>query len=146
MPVEEYEKVEIARRQLETALKLFFYGDDYFSVITLAGAAEEVLGRILEQAGKESSLKSIAKSSALMHKALYGEERPEKEFVFLANYARNTIKHFNSLSELRVVFDPKQEAVDMLVRATDNYFALEQRESELMERFKEYYLENEVGV
>ncbi len=36
-----------ALRQLETALCLYFKGEDYYSVVTLAGASEEVLGNLL---------------------------------------------------------------------------------------------------
>lgn len=37
----------LALRQLETALRLYFEREDYYSVITLAGASEEVFGSFL---------------------------------------------------------------------------------------------------
>lgn len=37
----------MALKQLETALRLYFEREDYYSVITLAGAAEEVFGSLL---------------------------------------------------------------------------------------------------
>lgn len=37
----------VALRQLETALRLYFEREDYYSVITLAGASEEVFGSFL---------------------------------------------------------------------------------------------------
>ena len=43
-----------ALRQLETALRLYFEGEDYYSVVTLAGASEEVLGKLL----KDKNLKN----------------------------------------------------------------------------------------
>ena len=37
----------IALRQLETALRLHFEGGDYYSIITLAGASEEIFGGLV---------------------------------------------------------------------------------------------------
>ncbi len=49
----EYHKFDIARGQLETAIRLFLVdGCDMFSAITLAGAAGEVLHELVLRAGK----------------------------------------------------------------------------------------------
>lgn len=49
----EYHKFDIARGQLETAIRLFLVdGCDMFSAITLAGAAGEVLHQLVLRAGK----------------------------------------------------------------------------------------------
>jgi len=49
----EYHKLDIARGQLETAIRLFLVdGCDMFSAITLAGAAGEVLHQLVLRAGK----------------------------------------------------------------------------------------------
>lgn len=50
----EYHKFDIARGQLETAIRLFLVeGCDMFSAITLAGAAGEVLHQLVLRAGKQ---------------------------------------------------------------------------------------------
>lgn len=49
MNIEKFHKQEIAARELQTALRLFFAGGDIFSVITLAGAAEEIIAGLLQQ-------------------------------------------------------------------------------------------------
>lgn len=61
----------VALKQLETALRLYFEREDYYSVITLAGAAEEVFGSLLfeklkdtlceyfEHEGNDSAMTSI---------------------------------------------------------------------------------------
>jgi len=146
MAEETYEKLDIACQQLNTAIDLFFEGVNHFSVITLAGAAEEILGRYMELVGKQSSLDGIVKGTALVHKHLYGEDLPHKEFKFRANMARNSIKHLDSDEDLNVTFDSKEEMIDMLVRATDNYFGLEIPESDQVQKFNEWYMENVVGV
>ena len=42
-----------ALQQLETALRLYCEGEDYYSAITLAGAAEEILGKTLAAKNEE---------------------------------------------------------------------------------------------
>jgi hypothetical protein len=44
----------MALRQLEIALRLYFEQEDYYSVITLAGASEEMFSELLK-----SQLKSV---------------------------------------------------------------------------------------
>ena len=51
-----YSKQSIALAQLETALRLFSVGEDLISVITLAGAAEEILGKLVKSQGRDNSL------------------------------------------------------------------------------------------
>ena len=114
MAEETYEKLDIACQQLNTAIDLFFEDANHFSVITLTGAAEEILGRYMELIGKQSSLDGIVKGTALVHKHLYGEELPHKEFKFRANMARNSIKHLDSDEDLNVMFDSKEEMINML--------------------------------
>ena len=48
MTIHSYSKLEIATQQLDTALMLYFEDKNYFSVITLAGAAEEILAVYLK--------------------------------------------------------------------------------------------------
>jgi len=43
--------LEIAKRQLDRSISLFFDERDYFSSLTLAGAVEEILGKILNHGG-----------------------------------------------------------------------------------------------
>lgn len=60
--------------------------------------------------------------------------------------ARNSIKHLDSDEDLNVTFDSEQEMIDMLVRATDNYYGLEIPESDQVQKFNEWYMKNVVGV
>ena len=46
-------KGDIAKFQLETAVRLFLTGKDRSSVITLAGAASGILGTLVRNAGKD---------------------------------------------------------------------------------------------
>src|SRR4030042_200584 len=53
MPETRFHKSEIARCQLETAVRLFLSGRDRSSVITLAGASSGILDRLVRNAGME---------------------------------------------------------------------------------------------
>lgn len=125
----------IALVQLETALRLYFEKSDFFSVITLAGNADEVFGKILKTKGRESSLDELKKAVAAIHLHLYEEVLPESAVAERANRAKNAIKHGIGAAPT-VTFDAEEEAKDMLNRAIDNYWVLEQWITPAMERFQ----------
>jgi hypothetical protein len=127
-----YQKREVALRQLETAVRLFQERKDPFSVITLAGAAEEILGRYVRAAGKRSSLQ-LLNDAALAIQRIEGDETPVN-VIDRANYARNNLKHL-TCSENRFSVDAWEEAKDMLIRAIDNYSLLEDYSSPSIETF-----------
>ncbi len=69
----------IALRQLETALHLYFEGEDYYSVITLAGASEELLGKLSRKDGNDTALEAIKKNVSAVDKAYFREDLTEKK-------------------------------------------------------------------
>jgi len=125
----------IAFTQLETALRLYFERHDYFSVITLAGNAEEIFGKILKAKGIVNSLEEMKKIVAAIHQHLYGEMLSEIIVAERANRAKNTIKHGIGSSPT-VTLDAPEEAKNMLNRAIDNYWLLEEWLTPAMERFQ----------
>ena len=136
MPIRAYYRTDLALSQLETALRLYFEGSDFASVVTLAGTADEIFGNLLKSEGRESSLESLKTAVAAIHQALYGETIPPSLAADRANRARNSLKHWNSGDPHILKFDLPQEARDMLFRAIDNYWTLEQKLSPAMERFQ----------
>jgi len=108
-------KLDIAKRQLETAIDLHFTGGDYLAVITLAGAAEEILGKLLQRQGDRAMIDDLVE----LDRELTGG-RPFEEIRKEANGARNSLKHANDPSEDQVTIDPG-EAIAMLARAIVNY-------------------------
>jgi len=132
-----YYRRELALAQLETALQLYFENDDRGSIITLAGAADEVFGKYLERAGRESSFKSLVVAVTEIRARMFGEPlEPEevKAIADRANSARNSLKHIGETDIVK--FDLETEARDMLYRAIDNYWLLEQTLTPAMERFQ----------
>lgn len=136
MTIRSYYRNDLALSQLETALYLYFAGNDYASVITLAGAADEVFGKMLTAAGKESSLESLNIAVCAIHERLYGEPTPPKQIADRANRAKNSLKHWDDGNLILIKFDLEQEAKDMLFRAIDNYWLLEEKLSPAMEKFQ----------
>ena len=128
---------DLALAELERALQLYFENGDRGSVITLAGAADEVFGKYLERAGRESSFKSLVVAVTEIRARMFGEPLELEEVKAIAdraNSARNSLKH---IGETEVVkFDLETEARDMLNRAIDNYWSLEQKLTPTMERFQ----------
>jgi len=119
---------------LETALQLYFEKRDPGSIITLAGAADEIFGKLLKRAGRDSSLSSLIAAVTEIQGRLFGEAQEPKRIADRANLARNSLKHIGD-TEL-VKLDLETEAQDMLNRAIDNYFSLEQTLTPAMERFQ----------
>jgi len=136
MPLRSYYRSDLALAQLETALRLYFEAADYAAVVTLAGAAEEIFGKLLTAAGKDNSLEALKRAVGEMHLKLYGEQTPPKQIANRANHARNGLKHWDQGDSELINIDLREEAQDMLFRAIENYWLLDGRMSEAMERFQ----------
>jgi hypothetical protein len=135
MAVREYQKREIAVAQLETALQLFLQSGDRLSVLTLAGAAEEILGKELEALGGTTALSTVQAATAAVARALQGKTISPKAVAMIANRARNAVKHLDASGPQTVWMDPEEEAREMLDRATTNYYRLTEDQTDLMGQF-----------
>ena len=136
MSVHAYYREDLALAQLETALRLLFEGTDFASVITLAGAADEVFGKLLVAAGRTNALGELKSAVVAIHFKLYGELLEPSVVAQRANRAKNSLKHWDEGQDQLVKLDLQQEARDMLHRAMDNYWALKQSLTPAMERFQ----------
>jgi hypothetical protein len=138
MALQAYDKKDIALAQLEVALRLFKEAaePELFAVITLAGAAEEILGKLVERSGLTNSFTSLAEATAVMHTCLFQEPGDEKTIRDRINRARNSLKHLDAGGGPTVTLDLREEAVDILRRAIDNYWDLEQSQTPAMEAFQ----------
>src|SRR5258706_142471 len=77
MAIRAYYRTKLALDQLETALRLYAEGKEFASVITLAGAAEEIFGLAAKETkGVENAFDSLKRSTAEIFKAIYGEAPP----------------------------------------------------------------------
>lgn len=131
-------KLQIATSQLETAIELYLEGDDLVSVVTLAGAAEEILGKLAVNAGVPSAFEEALDRLCGMYEAMFNELPDRKAFAELRNRARNEFKHIGLQPDVDV--DLEREAVNMLRRAIENYRKHDSRFRELFRRFEQELL------
>ncbi|ADQ83568.1 hypothetical protein [Methylovorus sp. MP688] len=125
--------LEIAERQLLTALQMWRDGD-FISCITLAGAAEEILGKRMLKLGLEPSFDNI-KETIVRFARHFGEadQNINKTVAELMNQTRNELKHYSGDESLE--FDIKADAEEMLERAISNYTGLTGRVPEEILQF-----------
>lgn len=133
-----YEKVAIAHKMLETALSLFFERKDYFSVLQIAGACDEIFGKCLKLKGVAPSLEVDVAAINSIKKSLSGFENTHKDTRDLLNKAKNSIKHMNDNVDTTVEMDPEYESEEMLERAIRNCLMLKEKSTPLMEKFWDF--------
>ena len=112
-------KSALALSQLNVAIGLFASRREYPAVITLAGAAEEIYGKLVQKNGGKIALKEISERLCDMHRAAFNEEPNEKDYVNLRNRAKNELKHIGSGDDFTA--DLEYEASELLERALHNY-------------------------
>ncbi len=139
-------QLEVAEVQLDRAIQLFLDEHDYFSSGTLAGAAEEILGYLIREQGKEPSLDNYV---SVMQKMLSEEEiraivpdsKPTRPLEGILsselNQYRNWLKHYMQ-DDFTRYDNPKEAAEDLIDRASSNFWQLLTRETKQMRRFFEY--------
>lgn len=128
-----FTKLEVALHQLERAISLFLNDSDYICAITLAGASEEILGKLLEVEGKVPALKSFVDTCVAVAESIYDEPFNPKSFVTLATSTRNDLKHITHGRPITVL---REAAIDIINRAIDNYWDLAKGETVAMAKFR----------
>jgi hypothetical protein len=114
-------KRRIALIQMEQSVNLLEAGD-YVSSLTLAGAADEILGRIVARKGKVPRVKRDTAYLGSVYE-YFGKPRPtEKELTAIENRIRNELKHQDDGRNIRVEADFQFEAEGMLLRCMFNHF------------------------
>lgn len=122
MSVSNLSAEQIAEHQLLAAFRLW-KANDYLSVLTLAGASEEILGKRLRKIGQKPSFDQI-KEEIIAIAAKYDEvdSQVEADIAALLNQTRNELKHYTG--DEAIAFDLKADAEEMLERAFANYHLL----------------------
>lgn len=107
-------KIEAATDQLDWAIRLHLDHKAYVPAITLAGAAEEIIGEILADGSAFQRIKStLAARTGLSEKAV------SQEYL---NRAKNWLKHWKDLRDAdTLVIDLEGEATQYIVRALVNF-------------------------
>ncbi|KAF1710025.1 hypothetical protein CSC70_10165 [Pseudoxanthomonas kalamensis DSM 18571] len=113
---------QIAEHQLIAAIKLL-REKDYLSSLTLAGAAEEILGKRLCKLGQQPSFDQLSNLIvAVSREEGETDANLEKTIGDLLNSTRNELKHYAGDEPLE--FDLRSDCLEMLERAIANHEAL----------------------
>lgn len=114
-------KVDLAIKQLETAIRLFLE-EDYICAITLAGAAEEILGKLVKRTGHDAAHAKLTNRLISEYQLPISPKELNDKYL---NYARNTLKHLDDVKDT-VELEPQTEAISMIVRSIINLLILDQ--------------------
>lgn len=133
----EVSKLEAATIQLDRAISLFFE-DDWLCSLTLAGAAEEILGKLSAREGNDVAVNFIANYHANDDGGEFFAGMDARQIVNALNAPRNAAKHANDPNETTVQVS-MIDALQMLMRAVPMGFALGVK-TEPMARLHEWIL------
>ncbi|WP_212787069.1 hypothetical protein [Ferrigenium kumadai] len=130
-----YHKVDIARGQLETAIRLFLVdGCNMFSAITLAAAAGEILHGLVLNAGKEPFVDYVIKVNDFRKPG----DTPKRSSVISHIHNLlfvNALKHHDKKTEAHVEFDAEECALAAILKAIVDYETLTGEHTEAMKTF-----------
>jgi len=118
-------KLQVAISQLRLSIALFMEEREHISVITLAAAAEDILGKLAASTSATPALNRRAERARQLHVALWGNDPGAKVFKNLKNKTRNELKHLSSGAPLTIGLE--RECIRMLDRAVENYRLLHKR-------------------
>ena len=140
-----YNKVDLARKQLDVAIPLF-RKKKFLSALTLAGAAEEVLSKALSHRGEQDSVEWKREALEPLHTWLHGRSLSREEFIEKENRALIAVTRMESASEPSVTLDLEEAAYSMIVRACENSDLLGLPRTARMLEFENWFYEHVIGV
>ena len=138
-----YHKRNIAKWQLETAVRLFLLEMDRSSVITLAGAAGTILDRLVRNEGKEPFVDYARR----VHRGLVGYTPKRRSYSHHINKRLGIVahKHMGEEDPETVDLDLEKMAFDALTRALADYVTLNGQEEPFVKGFFSWAWENKDG-
>lgn len=130
MPLEKHNILDLAEDHLRTAIILFLTGQDLVSSITLAGAADVILCRMVENQEKENFTQHV----------LTSENNPEKTIQEMGNeinnmFCINDLKHMNSVDDKTVTMNLRENAVGAILKALPNFKDLRGLDHDFIQSF-----------
>jgi hypothetical protein len=122
MTVQTYTRLDLAKNQLETAIGLFISGGDRFSAISLAGAADVILSRLVTNSGAEN----FTEFSLRLERERGDDPGPREAHGKNLNDTLfiNHLKHLDDGDDGYVDMDPEECALASILKALSNYVSL----------------------
>lgn len=121
-------KIEAAVEQLDWAIRLFLDHEAYIPAITLAGAAEEIIGEAVKEKSAHNKLKErLSEKLEIPNKKLSDEH---------LNFAKNWLKHWKDQKDPEVIeLKLEYEAMQYMFRCITNLAIYDQSASSETPRF-----------
>ena len=113
--------IDLAIEQLEVSIDLFISGRSYASAITLAGAAEEILGCYAKRQGESCVDIMYRIHEKTLTKQNINYNKPKAKFIKPYNNTKNRLKHLDKNDDVYVNFDLQWYATHIITRACANY-------------------------
>lgn len=134
MTTQTYSRFQLAANQLDTAIGLFVTGGDRFSVITIAGAADVILSRLVIDKGLENfteySLRiEVDGGGERVTREVHGKDINDTLFI-------NQLKHMDDDDDGFVELNLEDCALGSILKALANYALLAEHDSKLVVGFK----------
>jgi hypothetical protein len=131
-----YHRLDIATRQLETAVVLFLSDGDRYSVITLAGAASGILDQLVLNQGKEPFLDfarqvRTAQSGVTPARGKYNKHIKDHMGI-------DAMKHHGPNDPPEIELDVEAAAERAVTRAIADYIELKGQEDVFVKRFLQW--------
>ena len=135
----EITKIDAAVDQIDWAIKLFLDQSAYVSAITLACAAEEIIGQSL---GKSSAIR-VAKESSEANDEKMGSGLSEPCFGKEANWV---MRLRDMADDEKVAIELETEAIQNIVKAITTLFSYDQSLSSESPRFLQWLNKNKPEI
>lgn len=140
MTVKTYSRFELAENQLTAAIGLFVSGGDRFSVISLAGAADVILSRLVLNSGKENFTDhmlrwEVEQGAEPLTREVYGKGMNDTLFI-------NQLKHMDDDDNGVIEIEPEECALAAILKALANYVALAGQQKDIVLAFKAWVRQN----
>ena len=127
-------KIDAAVDQLDWAIKLFLDHKAYVPAITLAGAAEEIVGEAVAESAFKLLKKSLSTKYEISKKVVSQEH---------LNRVKNWLKHWKEKKdEVSIEVELETEAIQYLIRAISNLVTHDRSLTSETPRFFEWLKEN----
>jgi hypothetical protein len=139
-----YNRVDLATEQLDVALSLL-ETKSFVSALTLAGAADEILGKMLSHSGKQNYLDCLYEVLGPFRTRLHRMPQSKEDFIRDENRALIAVTRVASASTPSVTLDLEAGAYRMIVRALYNHDQLGLPRTARMLEFRNQRYENVVG-
>lgn len=128
-------KIDAAIDQLDWAIKLFLDHKSYVPSITLAGAAEEIIGQTLGSEAAFNILKERLSTKTSLSPAVVSQMH--------LNKAKNWLKHWQDMKDEETIeIELETEAIQYIVRAVTNLAAHDKSCTSETPRFFEWIEQN----